>query len=61
MGRKDVLAEVPADRPVFFRRLCACAGRAGGGRGCTISVSNELQRSVVIQWLLCKSHADDEY
>lgn len=34
---------------------------AGVGRGCTISVSNELQRSVVIQWLLCKAHPDDEY
>lgn len=31
MGRKNVLAEVPADRRVFFRRSCACADRAGVG------------------------------
>lgn len=31
MGRKDVLTEAPADRRVFFRHLCACAGRAGVG------------------------------
>lgn len=32
VGRTDVLTEAPADRRVFFRHLCACAGwaRVGG-------------------------------
>lgn len=51
---RTVLTEAPADRRVFFRHLCACAGPGLSGRGRNISVSNELQRSVVIQWHLCK-------
>lgn len=58
---RTVLTEAPADRRVFFRHLCACAGLGQGGRGRSISVSNELQRSVVIQWHLCKQKFHPKY
>lgn len=40
-----------------FSGTCVPAGAGGPGRegrGRTVSVPNELQRSVVIQWLLCE-------